>query len=98
DRNVTGVQTCALPILSPDADRHGGDLRGSLRAGNAVLAAPGPGRLERRPGPRRSDRAHQPGPDVPQRNEVHRTGNRQKRAAPDRSEERRVGKGWRTWW
>src|SRR5437868_10922061 len=81
DRNVTGVQTCALPISSSPHRRGGACPRGQLRAGRPPSAPP-PASLRKRLRP--------PLYLVTSFAEV-RVG--EGRA---RSEERRVGKEWRS--
>src|SRR5437773_5021640 len=78
DRDVTGVQTCALPICQTSPDPlFGADI--SARRDGAAFAA------------KHGDRGH---------GRRCRYGRRVRRAAIPlhrRSEERRVGKEWRTW-
>src|SRR5207249_8673391 len=72
DRNVTGVQTCALPIFAAFG---GAAERGRLAPEETWVIA------------------HLPQTDVPR---VEAGG--EATFVPDRSEERRVGKGWRSRW
>src|SRR5690349_22881118 len=88
DLYVTGVQTCALPISA----RH----RSRCPAGSGRRAAPGrrrrSGRAPARRSPERSRR---------QARAADRRGRRVRRAPAarrSRSEERRVGKEWRSRW
>src|SRR5207249_5720965 len=86
DRNVTGVQTCALPILSPD--RSGPPARTHFLAAPAWRGAGGalPARARRRPGPGCGTPGGAGG----------RAGGR--RTVSLRSEERRVGEECRSGW
>src|SRR5207249_9634512 len=84
DRNVTGVQTCALPIYRRRDDQAAGRDRGQGAVGSRLQGRPGDGcvALPARRGRRREalGRRAAPGRALP--------------APPGRSEERRVGKEW----
>src|SRR5699024_11984386 len=88
DRNVTGVQTCALPIFFPE----GGTHHGYALSSHIILNPRQPARVtQRRPaarGARNLSRAHG-APARCQRAHDPAVG----RQRP-RSEERRVGKEW----
>src|SRR5699024_11651162 len=87
DRNVTGVQTCALPILPrprrSDRAAWGAGARRHRREARTAPRGRPEGRLSRAGG-----RCAPPGAQPPARSPPGRLG---------RSEERRVGKEW-GWW
>src|SRR5205807_6477752 len=94
DYKVTGVQTCALPISRelragpPLEPRRGGDPQPPLPARRRLRLLSGVVRAPARP--RAARRRGSVGACVRRR----AGGSRPRRAAPGRSEERRVGKGW----
>src|SRR5699024_11659745 len=61
DRNVTGVQTCALPILSGGADPFGPLRGGRPAAGDSSRAEPGDAPARRRSEERRVGKECRPG-------------------------------------
>src|SRR5207249_8935141 len=88
DRNVTGVQTCALPILSPG--RGYGDEGGALRHVNARADATVPARSAGSPSRRARSAAARP--EGPRRARADPGGAARTARSRPRSEERRVGK------
>src|SRR5207249_9741861 len=86
DRNVTGVQTCALPIYSGYRGRYRRN-----RGARATVARPEDRRVAR-------TRAHPPRSECsrPAAETESRRGVRSR--SRFRSEERRVGKECRSWW
>src|SRR5207249_8504065 len=92
DRNVTGVQTCALPISRREVHGEGPARIGVIHAPRRTTG--GRSGVDTCVDHRRAARGVHHGRAVP--GEARRNGTA--RVTRERSEERRVGKEWRSMW